>query len=45
MNLDKKLPTDVEQLKKIAETTDNFQMKRAIEDRLKRMSQDNTISK
>lgn len=45
MNLDKKLPTDVEQLKKIAETTDNFQMKRSIEDRLKRMSQDNTISK
>ncbi len=45
MNLDKKLPTDVEQLKKIAETTDNFQMKRSIEDRLKRMSQDSTISK
>lgn len=45
MNLDKKLPADIEQLKKIADTTDNYQMKRSIEDRLKRMSKDNTILK
>jgi hypothetical protein len=45
MSLDKKLPKDSDKLKLIAEKTDNPQMKRAIEDRLKRMSKDNTISK
>ena len=43
--LDKKLPKDIESLKAVAEKTDNPQMKRAIEERLKRISKDNTLSK
>lgn len=45
MSLDKTLPNDAEKLKKIADETDNPQMKRAIESRLKNMSKDNTVSK
>lgn len=45
MSLDKKLPTDAEKLKEVAAKTDDPQMKRAIENRLKRMSTDNTVSK
>jgi len=45
MSLGKKLPKDAEQLKEIATKTDDPQMQRAIENRLKRMSKDNTVSK
>lgn len=42
--LDKKLPKDnVQELKQIAETTDNYQMKRSIEEKLKRMSHDDKL--
>lgn len=45
MSVDKKLPTDAQKLQDISKTTDNHQMKRAIDERLKRMSKDNTVSK
>ena len=45
MSLDKKLPKDTQALEEIAKSTDNPQMKRAIENRLKRMSNNNTVSK
>jgi len=43
--LDKKLPNDAEKLKKIAEQTENPQMKRAIESRLKIVDKDQTVHK
>ena len=43
--LDKKLPKDnIDELKKIANNTDNFQMKRSIEGKLKRMSHDDKLT-
>lgn len=45
MSIDKKLPSDVEKLKEIAEKTDNPQMKRAIESRLKTVERDQTVHK
>lgn len=45
MSLDKKLPNDAEKLKKIAEETDNPQMKRAIENRLKTVENNKTVHK
>jgi hypothetical protein len=45
MSLDKKLPTDAEKLKEAAAKTDNPQMKRAIENRLKTMENNQTVRK
>jgi len=45
MSLDKKLPKDVEKLKELAEKTDDPQMKRAIESRLKTVQRDQTVRK
>ena len=42
---DKKLPSNPERLKEIAKDTDNPQLKRAIEKRLKGMSEDNEVRK
>jgi hypothetical protein len=44
-NLDKKLPNNIEQLEKLAEETDNPQMKRAIQERLKTISNDKIVRK
>lgn len=44
-NIDKKLPDNVDQLKEIANKTDNPQMKRAIEKRVSKIENDNTVSK
>lgn len=43
--VNERLPSDPEKLKEIADNTDNHQMKRAIEKRLKRMSKDNEVRK
>jgi hypothetical protein len=43
--IDQKLPTDVEKLKKIADETDNPQLKRAIETRLKIVEKDKIVKK
>ena len=41
---EKKLPIDnIQELKQIAETTDNHQMKRSIQEKLKRMSHDDKL--
>jgi len=45
MSLDKKLPTDADKLKEVAAKTDNPQMKRAIENRLKTVGNGQTIRK
>lgn len=42
---DKIEPTEAERMKKIAEDTTDPQMKRAIDERLKRMSKDNEVRK
>jgi len=44
-NIDKKLSDNLDELKKIANTTDNPQMKRAIEKRVSKIENDNTVSK
>jgi len=44
-NLDKKLPINIEKLEKISEETDNPQMKRAIQERLKTISNDKIVKK
>lgn len=44
-HLDKKLPSDIEKLKAIAAETENPQMKRAIETRLKIVDRDQTVNK
>lgn len=45
-NVEKKLPkNDVDELRKISSKTDNPQMKRSIDERLKRLSKDGTVNK
>lgn len=45
MRIDKKLPTDTDKLKSIAEKTDNPQLKRSIEDKLKKIQTDKPVEK
>jgi hypothetical protein len=45
MSLDKKLPTDADKLKDVAAKTDNPQMKREIESRLKTVERNQTVRK
>ncbi len=44
-NIDKKLPSDIDKLKEIANKTDNPQMKRAIEKRIETISNDKIVQK
>lgn len=44
-NIDKKLPDNVEQLKEIANKTDNPQMKRAIEKRIEVIEKNKDVYK
>lgn len=45
MSLDMKLPNDAQKLKELADKTDNPQIKRAIEKRLKTVENDQTVTK
>jgi hypothetical protein len=45
MSLDNKLPKDIEKLKGLTEKTDNPEIKREIENRLKTVQRDQTVHK
>lgn len=45
MSVEKKSPTTTEKLQKAADKTDNPQMKKAIEERLKTLEKDKTVRK